>query len=137
MNYSYELTDLVIKDIDDTLSYISNKLCNKKAAIDLMNNIEACINNICTFPLSYPNCNYYLIKDDSIRHPIVIRIDRDVANAECNHPENHLTINNIKNSRFRVENIINIFDFVVFVLDILYGVKAQDSKQFISLNYIV
>ena len=71
MIYSYELTDLVIKDIDDTLNYISNKLCNKKAAIDMMNNIEACINNICAFPLSYPNCNYYLIKDDSIRHAVI------------------------------------------------------------------
>ena len=36
-----------------------------------MNNIEACINNICTFPLSYPNCKYYLINDDSIRHAVI------------------------------------------------------------------
>jgi hypothetical protein len=74
MIYSYELADLVIKDIDHTLNYISNKLCNKKSAIDLMNNIEACINNICAFPLSYPNCNYYLIKDDSIRHAVIKNI---------------------------------------------------------------
>ena len=91
MIYSYEFTDLVIKDIDDTLNYISNKLCNKKAAIDLMNNIEACINNICEFPLSYPNCNYYLIKDDSIRHALIknyILVFKIIQNLTKNNNDN-------------------------------------------------
>ena len=36
MAYSYDLTELVINDIDETLNYIINKLYNKKA-IDLKN----------------------------------------------------------------------------------------------------
>lgn len=42
MIYNYEFTELAINDIDATLNYITNNLCNKKAAIDLMQDIERC-----------------------------------------------------------------------------------------------
>ena len=71
MSYKYELTDLVINDIDEALYYISTKLCNKKAASNLMEDIEKSIQNICLFPKAYPNCKYYYIKDDTIRHAII------------------------------------------------------------------
>ena len=71
MDYSYEFTDLAIKDISDTLNYISNNLSNSKAASDLLNTIEKTVDNICMFPFSYPNCKYYFIKDESIRHAII------------------------------------------------------------------
>ncbi len=71
MIYSYEFTELAMNDIDETLNYITNKLCNKKAAIDLMQDIEKCIHNICIFPMVYPNCKYFYIKDESIRHAVI------------------------------------------------------------------
>lgn len=40
MIYNYEFTELAINDIDETLNYITNNLCNKKAAVDLMKDIE-------------------------------------------------------------------------------------------------
>ena len=71
MAYSYELTELVIKDIDDTLNYITTRLSNQKAAIDLMKEIEDVIANVCMFPYSYPDCRYYYIKDETVRHAII------------------------------------------------------------------
>jgi len=71
MIYNYEFTELAINDIDETLNYITNNLCNKKAAINLMQDIEKCIQNICMFPMAYPNCRYYYIKDESIRHAVI------------------------------------------------------------------
>ena len=71
MAYSYELTELVIKDIDETIEYITKKLCNKKAASDLMIELEKTIDNICEFPNSYPDCKYYFIKDELIRHAVI------------------------------------------------------------------
>ena len=61
MIYNYEFTELAINDIDETLNYITNILCNKKAAVDLMKDIEKSIYNICMFPLAYPDCKYYYI----------------------------------------------------------------------------
>ncbi len=71
MIYNYEFTELAINDIDETLNYITNNLCNKKAAVDLMKDIEKSIYNICMFPLAYPDCKYYYIKDENIRHAII------------------------------------------------------------------
>lgn len=36
-----------------------------------MKDIEKSINNICMFPLAYPDCKYYYIKDENIRHAII------------------------------------------------------------------
>lgn len=52
MAYNYEFTDLVISDIDEALSYIINKCYNKKAANDLIKDIENTIGNICAYPMS-------------------------------------------------------------------------------------
>ena len=71
MVYSYEFTDLAIKDINDAINYIEEKLANKKAAKDLFSLLEKTIEDICAFPKAYPNCKYYFIKDDSIRHVLI------------------------------------------------------------------
>ena len=71
MAYNYAFIDLVISDIDETLSYIINKCYNKKAANDLIKDIENTIGNICVYPMSYPNCKYYYIMDETIRHAFI------------------------------------------------------------------
>ena len=68
---NYEFTELAINDIDETLNYITNNLCNKKAAVDLMKAIEKSIDNICMFPHAYPDCKYYYIKDENVRHAMI------------------------------------------------------------------
>lgn len=68
---NYEFTELAINDIDETLNYITNNLCNKKAAVDLMKAIEKSIYNICMFPKAYPDCKYYYINDENIRHAMI------------------------------------------------------------------
>ncbi len=71
MIYNYEFTELAINDIDGVLNYLTKKLCNKKAAIDLMQDIDKCIQNILMFPMAYPNCKCYFINDETIRHAII------------------------------------------------------------------
>ena len=71
MAYNYEFTESAIKDLDETLNYIKNNLCNSKAAFDLLVEVQKTIENVCVFPFSYPNCKYYYVKDDTIRHAIV------------------------------------------------------------------
>ncbi len=68
MTYSYEFTELVIEDIDATLSYITNILCNKGAATKLMIELQNSIESICKFPFAYPSCKCYFLEDESIRH---------------------------------------------------------------------
>ena len=71
MAYNYEYTELAVQDIDDALNYICNNLKNYKAAYDLLTEIDTTINKICVFPKAYPDCKYYYIKDDNIRHAAV------------------------------------------------------------------
>ena len=75
MVYKYEFTELVIKDIDEVMYYITNVLCNENAALELLSVIETTINKVCMFPMSYPNCEYYNIKDEFIRHVIIGNYD--------------------------------------------------------------
>lgn len=44
MIYNYEFTELAINDIDETLNYITNNLCNKKAAVDSI--LDRIVHNI-------------------------------------------------------------------------------------------
>ena len=71
MAYNYEFTDLAKKGIDEAIFYITTVLSNKNAASKLIVDIENTIENICLFPMSYSNCEYYYIKDESIRHAII------------------------------------------------------------------
>lgn len=70
-NYDYKYTELAKNDLESALEYISKQLCNAKAASELLSETEETINNICVFPYSYPDCTYYLISDENIRHAFV------------------------------------------------------------------
>lgn len=69
--YKYYVTPLAEQDIDSALNYISTELCNAKAALDLLDEIEHTIENIVAFPLSMPDCKIFLITDENIRHTYV------------------------------------------------------------------
>lgn len=69
--YKYYLTPLAEQDIDSALSYIVTNLCNTKAALDLLSEIEHAIDNVVTFPLSIPDCKIFLMTDENIRHTYV------------------------------------------------------------------
>ena len=71
MAYRYKLTPLAIADIDDALDYISEKLLNSVAADNLYHGIQREITNICDTPYAFPDCSYYLIDDENIRHAVV------------------------------------------------------------------
>ncbi len=66
--YSFQITPIASEDIDSALAYISEKLCNPKAAADLFLEIEKAIDEICTVPYGFPDCAIFLITDESIRH---------------------------------------------------------------------
>ncbi len=66
--YSCRLTPLAEQDIDSVLAYISETLCNGKAAIDLLDKIAHAIETICEFPYSAADCKLFLVTDENIRH---------------------------------------------------------------------
>ena len=69
--YSFRLTPLAEQDIDSVLAYITETLCNAKAAIDLLDKIEHAIETICEFPYSATDCKFFLVADENIRHVLV------------------------------------------------------------------
>ena len=71
---------------------------------------------------------------DLAKNPLYIRCDYDRTSISETHPEYHLTINFIKDSRFRIDSEFSFFDFVVFVLDLVYGKKPANPLQFIHLT---
>ncbi len=66
--FSCKLTPLAEQDMDAALAYISETLCNGKAAIDLLDGIEHAIETICEFPYSAADCKMFLVTDEKIRH---------------------------------------------------------------------
>ncbi|MDE6241266.1 MAG: type II toxin-antitoxin system RelE/ParE family toxin [Anaeroplasmataceae bacterium] len=86
--YSFKFTDLAINDIETALNYISVNLMNRKSASELLSYIEKTIENICIFPYSYPDCSYYFIRDNTIRHTniknyiLVYRINEETSSIE-------------------------------------------------------
>ena len=71
MAYRYKLTPLAVSDIDNALDYISDKLLNPDAADNLYFAVRKEIISICDSPYAFPDCSYYLIDDDTIRHSVV------------------------------------------------------------------
>lgn len=68
MVYSYKITKKCNNDIDSTIAYIVNDLCNGKAASDLMDLLESDIDKICKQPFIPSDCKIYGIMDETIRH---------------------------------------------------------------------
>lgn len=69
--YNYNFTPLAEEDVDSVLTYLSEKLLNGKAAVDLFAKIERTVENICEFPYSYADCSYFLITDENIRRAVI------------------------------------------------------------------
>lgn len=71
---------------------------------------------------------------DIAKNPIYIRCDYDSVMSSEHHPEYHLTVNFIKESRFKIDSGLTFYDFVVFILDVVYGKKEEHPHQFIHLT---
>lgn len=71
MAYRYEFTLLAVSDIDEALDYIAGNLSNPSVAENLYQNLTAEIGDICERPYSFPDCSYYLIDDENIRHTVI------------------------------------------------------------------
>lgn len=68
------------------------------------------------------------------KNPISIRCDYDSGKDTDQHPRYHLTINFIEDSRFKIDSEFSYFDFVLFVLDLVYGIKLAEGAQFVHLT---
>ena len=71
MAYLYKFTPLALSDIDEALDYIAVNLANPAAADNLYQKLTDEIESICDRPYSFPDCSYYLIDDENIRHTVV------------------------------------------------------------------
>ncbi len=71
MAYRYKFTPLAVADIDEALDYIAGNLSNPSAADNLYRKLTGEIGDICERPYSFPDCSYYLIDDENIRHTVV------------------------------------------------------------------
>lgn len=71
MAYLYKFTPLALSDIDEALDYIAGNLSNPTAADNLYQKLKGEIESICDRPYSFPDCSYYLIDDENIRHTVV------------------------------------------------------------------
>ena len=87
--YSYKLTPLAEQEVDATLGYISEKLCNGKAAVDLLDKIEYAIDTICEFPYAATDCRLFLVADEKIRH---ILVDNYILIYEIDENEKNINI---------------------------------------------
>ena len=97
--YGYKFTPLAEQELDAALVYISEALCNGKAAIDLLDKIAYAIETICEFPYSATDCRLFLVADENIRHILV---------------ENYVLIYEIKEN----EKSINILRFCYTRMDL-------------------
>ena len=101
--YEYKFTELAEEDLESALEYISKQLCNAKAATELLSKTNKTIENICLFPYSYPDCTYYLISDEKIRHAIV---DNYVLIYEIKDEEKQINILRFRYTRMNLTTIV-------------------------------
>ena len=69
--YHYYISDDAVIDLEQTLDYIRDTLCNPTAASNLYKAVNQAIENICTFPYACPDCSYYYIDAPTIRHKVI------------------------------------------------------------------
>lgn len=69
--YNWKLTPLAEEDIEEALSYMIENLSNKTAAERLFSVFNKTIDNICAFPMAYPGCEHYFVRDANYRHAII------------------------------------------------------------------
>lgn len=106
MGYRYKLTPLALSDIDDALNYIGQTLSNPSAADKLYRSLMKEIDSILDGPFRFPDCSYYLIDDENIRHTVI---------------GNYVLIFEVDES-----------DLIIKVLRFLYGGRDINAKTLIS-----
>lgn len=131
--------DILIEELDDETN---NLLVNKYPLNDDeynrdFNNKEELLTN--ELKIHFEKCcngDKKLVSSmmDLARNPIYIRCDYDSKNVSDNHPEYHLTLNFITESRLKIDANFSFLDFVIFILDIVYGKKQNPCFQFMHLS---
>jgi plasmid stabilization system protein ParE len=71
MAYDLIITKAAQSQIDDILSYISQKLDNPSAAKDFLNAIEDCYSYLTFNPFIYPECDNDGLKSQKLRKAII------------------------------------------------------------------
>lgn len=66
--FTYKITPNANEDMAQALLYISENLHNPKAAIDLLDETDKAIDQICRFPYAQPDCTCFLITNPEFRH---------------------------------------------------------------------
>ena len=56
MGYKIAITDSAERDLDAILTYISQTLSNKDAAVSFLSDVEVCYDNLERMPLMYEQC---------------------------------------------------------------------------------
>ncbi len=87
--YSFSFSPLAEKELDAVIAYISETLCNGKAAVDLLDKLNYALGMICTFPYSSADCKIFLITDEKVRHVLV---DNYVLVYEIMEEEKHINV---------------------------------------------
>ena len=70
-DWNYQYTDKAIEDLDQIMSYMSEKLSNKKAASDFLDELESTINILTSFPKSGPLVKNNYLSDSNVRFSVV------------------------------------------------------------------
>lgn len=72
MDYNtFEFTESASNDLDETLNYIKNTLCNDVAASDFYDKVLETINTICKFPFRMPVVQNEFLSREDIRKAVV------------------------------------------------------------------
>ena len=69
--YTYALTPSAMRDLDEILTYITERLCAGESAIRLLDAIEAAIQEACRFPSAATPVNDALLRQRGYRKLIV------------------------------------------------------------------
>lgn len=72
MSYNIVVTDSARRDLSRILDYIVAQLCNRTAAVALLNDIEKCYENLTQYPFMYVLCQNAWLNSLGY-HKVVIR----------------------------------------------------------------
>lgn len=69
--WNYRYTDKAIEDLDQIIAYISEKLSNKKAASDFLNELDSTISILTSFPKSGTLVKNHYLHDANVRCTLI------------------------------------------------------------------
>ena len=86
MAYSVKVTASAEKDLDSIIGYLVNELCNRQAAIHLLDEIKRTYQILSETPLCYPACTQPLLhgyrKTSVLRYVLLYRVNKDTVFVE-------------------------------------------------------